>query len=235
MRYVTLSSFLFATAILFAAPSSVSAAGWCLLSAREGSTLCRFQTLEQCMASRTSTSDTCIVDLITPQSQSTKKASGAATAKKRETVSPIASPEKTEPRKGETLRRVEQPARSAPPAAGSMPANFATARQLVFDGQYAAGIAAMHALGLDDHPEIATYIGLAHSKLGRIDQARFWYDKALAANPNNLLTLSFYGMLHANRGDLRLAQDDLEKLRRLCGTDCNEYKALEGVLAAKTR
>jgi hypothetical protein len=42
-------------------------------------------------------------------------------------------------------------------------------------------------------------------------------------------------MLHANRGDLRLAQDDLEKLRRLCGTDCNEYKALEGVLAAKTR
>jgi tetratricopeptide (TPR) repeat protein len=233
MRYVTLSSFLFATAILFAAPSSVSAAGWCLLSAREGSTLCRFQTLGQCMASRTSNSDTCIVDLITPQSQSTKKASGAATAKK--------------PIMRETLPRVEQPARSAPtaapsapavaapPAAGSLPANFAAARQLVFDGQYAAGIAAMHALGLDDHPEIATYIGFAHSKLGRIDQARFWYDKALAANPNHLLTLSFYGMLHANRGDLRLAQDDLEKLRRLCGTDCNEYKALEGVLAAKTR
>ena len=86
MRYVTLSSFLFAIAILFAAPSSVSAAGWCLLSAREGSTLCRFQTLEQCMASRNTNSDTCIVDLITPQSQSTKKASGAATAKKRETV-----------------------------------------------------------------------------------------------------------------------------------------------------
>lgn len=116
-----------------------------------------------------------------------------------------------------------------------MPANFATARQLVLDGQYAAGIAAMHALGLDDHPEIATYIGFAHSKLGRIDQARSWYDKALAANPNHLLTLSFYGILHVNRGDLGQARDNLEKLRRLCGTDCNEYKALEAVLAAKTR
>jgi hypothetical protein len=84
MRYVTLGSLLFVTALLFAAPSPVGAAGWCLLS--NSGTLCRFQTFEQCMASRIISSDTCNIDQITPQSQSTKKASGAATAKKRETV-----------------------------------------------------------------------------------------------------------------------------------------------------
>jgi hypothetical protein len=84
MRYVTLCSLLFMTAILFAAQSPVSAAGWCLLSS--SGTLCRFQTFEQCMASRVISSDTCNIDQITPQPQGTKKTSGAATAKKRETV-----------------------------------------------------------------------------------------------------------------------------------------------------
>lgn len=116
-----------------------------------------------------------------------------------------------------------------------MAASFAAARQLVLDGQYQAGITALQALGFDDHPDIATYIGLAHNKLGRADQARVWYDKALAADPNHLLTLSFDGMLYAERGNLRGAQERLEKLKALCGGACNEYRALEAVLAAKPR
>jgi len=38
------------------------------------------------------------------------------------------------------------------------------ARQLVLDGKYQAGLAALQSLGFDDHPDIAAFIGLARTK-----------------------------------------------------------------------
>jgi len=105
------------------------------------------------------------------------------------------------------------------------------AHALIMDGQYEAGIAAMHALGHDDNPEIANYLGYASRKLGRYDEAKFWYEKALAADPNHVRTWSYYGMWHAEQGNLLMAQDYLEKVRSICGnTDCEEYKKLKGVI-----
>jgi len=50
------------------------------------------------------------------------------------------------------------------------------------------------------------------------------------------LTLSFYGMLRAELGDVARAKADLETIRQLCGsTDCNEYRALQGVIANQVR
>ncbi len=66
------------------------------------------------------------------------------------------------------------------------------ARALIMDGQYEAGIAAMHALGHDDNPEIANFIGYASRKLGRYEDSKFWYEKALAADPNHVRTWSYY-------------------------------------------
>ena len=42
---------------------------------------------------------------------------------------------------------------------------------------------ALHALGSDDHPDVATYLGYANRKLGRYDEAKYWYDKALTPIP----------------------------------------------------
>jgi hypothetical protein len=117
-----------------------------------------------------------------------------------------------------------------------LPGQFAPARQLIFDGQYEAGLAALQALRSDDHPEVAAYIGLAHRGLGRGGDARAWYDKALGADPNHLLALLFDGMLRAEQGDLRVARDNLERVARACGNKtCNEYKALEDVIAGASR
>ena len=44
----------------------------------------------------------------------------------------------------------------------------------------------MLALGYDDHPDVAVSIGFASSKLGRLDDAKRWYEKALSADPNHL-------------------------------------------------
>jgi tetratricopeptide (TPR) repeat protein len=98
-----------------------------------------------------------------------------------------------------------------------------------------AGIAALRALGRDDHSDVATMIGYASRKLGRYDEAKFWYDKALDSNPRNARTLSYYGMWHAEQGNRLKAKDYLENVRLICGNaDCEEYKALSGAIAGNT-
>ena len=103
---------------------------------------------------------------------------------------------------------------------------------LVYDkGDYVGGIAALHAMGYDDNVDVATLIGYASRKLGRYNDAKYWYDKALAADPNHALTWSYYGMWQAEQGNLLKAKDDLEKVRTLCGnTACREYVALKDVI-----
>jgi len=103
---------------------------------------------------------------------------------------------------------------------------------LVYDKEdYVGGIAALRAMGYDDNADVATLIGYASRKLGRYDDAKYWYDKALAADPNHALTWSYYGMWQAEQGNVLKAKDDLEKVRTICGnTECREYVALKEVI-----
>jgi tetratricopeptide (TPR) repeat protein len=97
---------------------------------------------------------------------------------------------------------------------------------------HAGGIAALRALGHDENSSVATLIGYASRKLGRYDDAKYWYDKALAANPRNETTLSYLGMWHAEQGNRLKAQDYLAKVRDICGnTECKAYAALRAAIA----
>jgi tetratricopeptide (TPR) repeat protein len=111
-------------------------------------------------------------------------------------------------------------------------AGWRVAYGLIYDqSDYTAGIAALHALGYDNNPDVATLIGYASRKLGRYDDAKYWYDKALAADPNHALTWSYYGMWQAEQGNVLKAKDDLEKVQAICGnTECREYQALKDVI-----
>ena len=109
---------------------------------------------------------------------------------------------------------------------------YHAAYALIYDkSDYEGGIAALRAMGYDDNADVATIIGYASRKLGRYDDAKYWYDKALAADPNHVVTWSYYGMWHAEQGNLLMAKDDLEKVRQICGnTECHEYVALKEVI-----
>ena len=102
---------------------------------------------------------------------------------------------------------------------------------LVYDqGDYASGIAVLRAMGYDDNADVATLIGYASRKLGRYDDAKYWYDKALAADPDHAQTWSYYGMWHAEQGNILKAKEDLAKVESICGTKCHEYVALRDVI-----
>ena len=108
---------------------------------------------------------------------------------------------------------------------------YHSAYALIYDkGDYEAGIAALRALGYDDNADVATLIGYASRKLGRYDDAKFWYERALAADPNHAVTWSYYGMWQAEQGNVLMAKDDLEKVRLICGTDCKAYKMLKDAI-----
>src|SRR5271170_1609141 len=108
---------------------------------------------------------------------------------------------------------------------------YHAAYALVYDkGDYVAGIAALRALGYDDNADVATMIGYASRKLGRYDDAKAWYERALAADPNHAVTWSYYGMWQAEQGNVLKAKDDLEKVRLICGTDCKAYKMLHDAI-----
>ena len=112
--------------------------------------------------------------------------------------------------------------------------DYRAARQLILDGQYEAGIAAMHALGHDEHPDVANYIGYANRKMGNYDKSKIWYEAALKADPNHVRTWSYYGMWQAEQGNRLKALENLQKVQLICGnTTCEEYRQLKDVIDGK--
>ena len=95
---------------------------------------------------------------------------------------------------------------------------------------YAAGIDKLKSLGKDDHPDVANLIGYSSRKLGRYEDSKTWYERALAADPNHSRTWSYYGMWHAEQGNLLKAREHLTKVASLCGTTCRDYTELKGVI-----
>ncbi len=111
---------------------------------------------------------------------------------------------------------------------------YKVAYDFIKSEKYETGIAAMLALHQDNHPDVATSVGFAWRKLGDYDKSKYWYDKALAADPKHIVTLSYYGMWYAEQGNVLKAEDFLKKIALLCGnTTCEPYKNLDGVIDGK--
>jgi len=112
--------------------------------------------------------------------------------------------------------------------------DYRAARAMILDGNYQGGIAAMHALGHDEHPDVANYIGYSYRKLGDYNDSKIWYEKALAADPNHVRTWSYYGMWQMEQGNRLKALEDLQKVQLICGnTTCEEYRQLKDVIDGK--
>jgi tetratricopeptide (TPR) repeat protein len=139
------------------------------------------------------------------------------------------APQNAQPSGTTTKQKTKKPKSSS---ADKFLNDWHKAYALVYDkGDYVGGIATLRAMGYDDNVDVATLLGYASRKLGRYDDAKYWYDKALAADPNHALTWSYYGMWQAEQGNLLEAKDDLEKVRAICGnTECHEYVALRDVI-----
>ena len=106
---------------------------------------------------------------------------------------------------------------------------YRAAYALVQAGDYKAAFAAFKALEADDTPDVANYLGYTARKLGDYEASKYWYERALASDPNHVRTWQYYGMWHVEQGNMLKAQDFLERIRLICGgTACKEYQDLKG-------
>jgi tetratricopeptide (TPR) repeat protein len=95
---------------------------------------------------------------------------------------------------------------------------------------YAGGILILRALGHDNHPDVANLIGFSSRKLGRTEDAKVWYEKALAADPNHTRTWQYYGLWHLEQGNRAKAEEHLERIQLICGHGCEDYTSLRDAL-----
>lgn len=101
-----------------------------------------------------------------------------------------------------------------------------------YDEAIASLLAAQAAIG--PHPDVLNYLGYAHRKLGRMDEARSWYAQALAINPDHLGANEYLGELFVEIGDVDAARRQLAKLDRLCAFGCAEREDLARLVDLKS-
>jgi tetratricopeptide (TPR) repeat protein len=116
---------------------------------------------------------------------------------------------------------------------------FAAGYRVAYDtiyerNDYAAAIEQLKSLGHDDHPNVANLIGYSYRKLGDYKQSQVWYERALKADPNHVLTWQYYGLWQLEQGNREQAMYHLSRIAAICGTDCEEYKSLAAALAKPT-
>jgi tetratricopeptide (TPR) repeat protein len=108
---------------------------------------------------------------------------------------------------------------------------YRAAYSTIYDrNDYANAIEQLKALGHDDHPNVANLIGYSYRKLGDYKLSQVWYERALKADPNHVLTWQYYGLWQIEQGNRDQAQYHLSRIAAICGTDCAEYRSLAAAL-----
>ncbi|APG10182.1 hypothetical protein BKD09_17785 [Bradyrhizobium japonicum] len=108
---------------------------------------------------------------------------------------------------------------------------YRAAYSAVYDRtDYASAIEQLKTLGHDDHPNVANLIGYSYRKLGDYRQSQLWYERALKADPNHVLTWQYYGLWQIEQGNRDQALYHLSRIAAICGTGCEEYRSLAAAL-----
>ncbi|MEM7721616.1 MAG: hypothetical protein AAF376_04525 [Pseudomonadota bacterium] len=106
-----------------------------------------------------------------------------------------------------------------------------TARELAYANRYDDAIALLNMSTMPEDSMILTYLGFAHRRAGRMDIGLAYYDRALAADPDNLLARAYLGMAHLTLGQLWAAQGQLAQIRVRGGVGTWPHRALSEALA----
>lgn len=90
-------------------------------------------------------------------------------------------------------------------------------RELAYAGRIVDAERVLDAVTDQSADSVLTYRGFTARKAGRRDDAYVWYNRALEANPDNLLARSYLGQWHAETGNITLAKAQLSEIRQRGG------------------
>ena len=94
-------------------------------------------------------------------------------------------------------------------------------------GDYSGAIETLKQVESSGDPRILTYIGFATRKLGDVQTAMEYYNRALSIDPGFVAARAYMGEGFLQKGDLASAESQLEEIAERCGAGCEEYASLE--------
>jgi tetratricopeptide (TPR) repeat protein len=110
--------------------------------------------------------------------------------------------------------------------------NYAFA--LVKSGRYTEALSVLDLLESPNTPVALNYRGYATRKLGRIDEGISYYLKSIALDPHYAQVREYLGEAYLIKGDLVSANAQLQAIKQICGTICEEYEHLAVAMADPT-
>ena len=106
---------------------------------------------------------------------------------------------------------------------------YLSAEKLINKKQYSDAIVKLNdALVTDSkNADIYNYLGFSHRKLGKMEDAAFFYNKALEINPKHKGALEYQGEMFLTLNQIGKAEDNLKKLDKICFLGCPEFDKLK--------
>ena len=118
-------------------------------------------------------------------------------------------------------------------ASSAADSNYTAGKAAVEAGDYEAAVVHLGKAVAEDprHADALNYLGYSHRQLGNLDESLNWYLKALAVNPDHRGALEYLGELYLQMNQPAQAEQQLDKLSRLCFFGCEEYDDLKQALS----
>ncbi|HYM73777.1 MAG TPA: tetratricopeptide repeat protein [Stellaceae bacterium] len=95
---------------------------------------------------------------------------------------------------------------------------------------------AIEVLDLMKNPNTAqalNYRGYATRHLGRLDEGIGYYLASVTLDPKYAQVREYLGEAYVIKGDMAKAQEQLQVIQAICGTECEEYEDLAKAIAEK--
>jgi len=100
------------------------------------------------------------------------------------------------------------------------------AYRLAKDGRYEEALALLDTLKDPNTAKALNYRGYATRKLGRTDEGIGYYLQSVNLDPQYAQVREYLGEAYVIKGRLDLAQEQLQHIKSICGSTCEEYQDL---------
>ncbi|MET0848376.1 MAG: tetratricopeptide repeat protein [Pseudomonas sp.] len=100
------------------------------------------------------------------------------------------------------------------------------AYRLARDGRYEEALSLLDTLKNPNTAKALNYRGYATRKLGRTDEGIAYYLQSVKLDPQYAQVREYLGEAYVIKGRLDLAQEQLQKIKSICGSTCEEYQDL---------
>ena len=106
--------------------------------------------------------------------------------------------------------------------------------QAIDKKDYRGAVSVLRGVIADDrrNADALNYLGYSHRKLGDYKNALTYYKQALKVDPTHKGANEYIGQAYLELKQPDNAKIHLDELKRICGTDCEEYASLKKALDA---